>query len=149
MYLIIKQENNISLYECNNDAQILPIKNKGEKEQVYDSHKFWKWFMDKVDYASENLSFVVLSDNDNFTIPSDINLSEINYLQNNEPCKRKVEQLAQSYKLLSFPELKNFTIKKKKQDIRKIDKKIIQNIEKTNLADVYNKKTQEYKNDKR
>lgn len=148
-YLIIKRENNISLYECGVDASILPIKNKGEKEQVYNPNKFWEWFTEKIGYQNELLSFIVLNDNDDFSVPDIINLSEIHHLQTDELCKRKIEQLAEKYKLLSFPQIQNFTIQKKKQETLKIDKEIVQNLEKYTLADIFNQRTQEYKNAKR
>ena len=148
-FLIILAENQISVSECS-DGEYNPLKREGEEKQPYDRVTFWQWFQKKLDYSSEALSFVVISDEEDFSIPDDIVLSDVNHFQTDTLCTKKLQQHTKKYKVISFPLIKNLKqpLPVKEKEPKKIDANLNENLTKLNIADIFKKQTQEYKNER-
>ena len=67
----------ISVQEEEVEGEFVSLKKFGEKHFKYDNN-FWQWFKKKIGYDNEPLSFDVISDVEDFTIDSEINVVEFN-----------------------------------------------------------------------
>jgi len=145
-FLIILAENQISVSECS-DGEYTPLKLEGEEKQAYDKVSFWQWFKKKRDYSGEALSFLVISDDDNFAIPDEIKLSAINGFQIDSLCKKKLQEQSKKHTILSFPLIENLkqALAIKEKEPTKIDVNLNESLTKPNIADIFKKQTQEYK----
>jgi hypothetical protein len=151
-YFIVLVNGKITISGCK-DGEFSPLKREGEEEQNYNEKEFWGWFKEKIEYDNEKLSFVVVSDREDFSIDKEIKISEKNSFENDNLCKKKIEKLNSKYPLFFFPFIQiEVTIpKKNKIEIPKktISEKKVKNITKKTIADIFNRQTQEYENDKR
>ncbi|MDQ6994810.1 MAG: hypothetical protein Q9M18_04360 [Mariprofundaceae bacterium] len=59
-------------------AQNEAIKNNGERDWHYDENEFWDFFCKKINYEGEHLSFLILTDQNDVSIPLNIQLDEKN-----------------------------------------------------------------------
>ena len=129
-YLIIYKEGYISIYEYNEEFEIL--KYNGEEKQKFEFSQFWEWWREKVEYTNQKISFVVLTDKEEFKLPDFISLSdEIVFLEEDLS-----NFLDVSLKVLTFPKI-DFS-PKVKQKARPIPKK-------GTLEDYFYKKLKQYK----
>ncbi|MDQ7005563.1 MAG: hypothetical protein Q9N67_11860 [Ghiorsea sp.] len=64
--------------QCCDLARNEYIKNNGERKWHYDDTEFWSFFLKKINYDEETLSFLILSDQNDFPIPSHIRLHHQN-----------------------------------------------------------------------
>jgi len=130
-YFLIKLLNNeISLYyKSRGEFEI--IRYKGEEYQQFNKSSFWSWWRNKVEYDQREVSFVVITDRDEFIIPSDIILSEENLFLKYNSIK-DIEYLVEGNKLMLFP------ISNVSQQSQILSDGLI--------ADYYRKKTDEYQN---
>ena len=147
-YLIILQNNIISVAECE-EGKLLFIKKNGEKELPYKAATFWEWFKEKIDYESEELSFIVLSDLKEFAIPKDIKIAKKSAFLSNSSCLAKIGQFQSGLHFLSFPKIDSFKPKKREKRVTKVPQKDIGTLTKTSIADIYIKETLEYKSAKK
>jgi hypothetical protein len=67
----------ISVKEEEIDGSFVSLKKFGEESFKFEDD-FWQWFKKKIDYDNELLSFDVISDIEDFTIDSEINVAEFN-----------------------------------------------------------------------
>ena len=149
-YFILFLDEQISLYNCLNEDLMLR-RVEGEKSQKYHPKKFWKWFKEKEEYEGEPLSFVIISDKKEFTIPDDIIIADKNSFSSTPSCLAKIQRLKNDYNIISIPKINNLdkvVIPKKVKKSEPIKPKI-ENITKPTIADFYKKETQRYRNDKR
>lgn len=150
-YFIVLVNNKISISRCEN-GEFFPLKIEGEEEQNY-SKNFWEWFKDKIEYDDEALSFVVISDKNDFVIAPDIVLNKINTFENDTLCKKKIETLTYRYSLLSFPAMQSISSIQEEKDLETpketICEKTVKRSTKKTIADIFNRQTQEYENEKR
>jgi len=59
------------------DGEFISLRKLGEEKFKYDDG-FWKWFKKKIGYRNELLSFDVVSDMEDFSIDSEINVALFN-----------------------------------------------------------------------
>ena len=146
-FLIIVAENKISVSECSG-GEYTPLKREGEEKQPYDKVTFWQWFQKKLDYGGEALSFVVISDEEDFSIADDIILSEVNHFQTDTLCRKKLQQHTKKHKILSFPLIESLSqpLPSQEEEPTKIDTNLNENFTKPNIADIFKKQTREYQN---
>ena len=107
-FVIYSFKNKISIYE-EIDESLEVLKNRGEKEQEYKPDIFWSWWKNKVEYDNEEVSFLVVTDNEKFTIPNDIVIANISQLS--EDVMNDVLQTApKGCEILTFPKIENLQI---------------------------------------
>jgi hypothetical protein len=94
------------------NGEAVPLKMEGEETFRYRSDEFWKWFREKTNYDSEELSFAVITDIEEFSIPSDIRIARKSGFRHAPPVLK-----TESEKVLFFPE-----ISESEQDIKTICK---------------------------
>jgi len=152
-YLIHLVKNQISVSEYDNGI-LSTLKNKGEIKSDYNETKFWIWFKKKIEYDNEALSFVVITDDKEFNIPQDseITISEVNKISQNQDIK----DISKGYFILSFPKRDNssevIASASPYNEVKAIDeaKAIISDNNKSNsLVNAFRKQTKGYRNDKR
>jgi hypothetical protein len=81
LYLVKLLDNQISLSEYDSDEKtFIKIKKNGEIWQEYTSG-FLEWFIDKVKYENEEISFAIISNGKEFNIDGRIKLSKNNELE--------------------------------------------------------------------
>ncbi len=99
----VNKEISISQY---NDGNWVVLKNRGEELQVYHEGKFWQWFLEKIEYQQEKLSFVIVTDNKDFIIPdsSSILLNDLNPMLQDEVFHGNLSRKSQGYFILCFPQ---------------------------------------------
>jgi len=100
---LVKNRIEVSAYA---ESTLTVLKNKGEKEQVYHELEFWSWFKQKIEYKDEELSFVVVTDNEAFLIPDScqINLHQTSAVDNDSYINNALITLSQDLFVLSFPQ---------------------------------------------
>ncbi len=148
-YFITYRDDKISLYLCLDEKlQIRSV--EGEDSQKFHPQKFWDWFKEKVQYDREALSFIILTDKNEFEIPKDIKIAEKNSFLSSPSCISKIKQLQSGYNIISIPKIEDLdkNIPKQIKKIKPIKPKI-ENISKPTIADIYKKETQRYRDDKR
>ncbi len=143
-FLIKLISNEIAVYEYEN-GDFLPLKYKGEEIQEYKEDIFWSWWQQKVEYNDKNVSFVVITDREEFSIPKNISLSRDNSFLKIAHIEKKLSNLAKDYNLLSFPKIEDFkathkTIKNREDSTKE---KIL--IKEDTLASYFRRKTDEYR----
>lgn len=145
---VLKLKNNIILtYRLNNARDSLEVlKNNGEEEQVFNEKEYWTWFLKKNEYENEALSFLVLTDKDEFLLPDNIVLAESNSAMDLDI--QEIQTTLDSdfeLKLLAFPEINNLKI----QDVvvssnNKKPKKCVA-IKKKGIQEYFIEKMEEYR----
>ena len=145
---VLKLKNNIILtYRLNNARDSLEVlKNNGEEEQVFNEKEYWTWFLKKNEYENEALSFLVLTDKDEFLLPDNIVLAESNSAMDLDI--QGIQTTLDSdfeLKLLAFPEINNLKI----QDVvvssnNKKPKKCVA-IKKKGIQEYFIEKMEEYR----
>jgi len=143
-FVIYSFKENISVYEQISET-LEPLKNKGEIEQKYNADLFWSWWKKKVEYQDEELSFIVITDNKEFSIPDDICIADKNSLSQNI-INDLLLKLPTNSKVLSFPKIENLKINHVKVEESKEEKiEISINIASPSLATFFRNKTNEMK----
>ncbi len=97
-FIIYLIDDFISVYGF--ETEPIPLKKEGEEKFKYSSD-FWEWFQEKIDYNNEELSFIVVTNREDFAISKKIKLAETNYI-------KETPQGIQHYKdtkIKTFPEL--------------------------------------------
>ena len=143
-YLISLIKDNISVFNYVN-RNLSIITNNGEETQTYNENIFWEWFKGKIEYDNQALSFVVITDEKDFSIPksSQIQLNHKNSFDNYDI--NELISVPDSLFVLSFPEHKKAPIQKKKKQIKKVvqaDELLNEN----DIVDFFRETTQSYKN---
>ena len=146
-FVIYSFKENISIYE--QISEILePLKNKGEIEQKYNADLFWSWWKKKVEYQDEALSFFVITDNKEFSIPNDICIADRNHLSLNI-MNDLLLTLPQNSEVLTFPKIEDLEVNYTKVEEFKQEKVEVSRIIKNpSLATFFRKKTNKIKNNK-
>lgn len=128
------------------EGSLTVLKNRGEKEQAYHESKFWSWFKQKIEYKDEQLSFVVITDNEEFLIPasSNINLHQTSALDNDSYINDAIISMSHGLFVLSFPQRSTLHVQK---EIEKVQEKEIQEepLSENALVSYFRKQTQGYK----
>lgn len=146
-YMITLIENRIQVSEYL-DGDLTILKNRGEKEQNYNESKFWFWFKEKIEYENEKLSFVIVTDNKEFIIPSftNIKLDEKNNLDNDNYINNILSSISKGFFVLFFPKKDTSTVNNKKK-LEKAKEKEDKPISEDVLVDYFRKQTQGFKNE--
>ena len=143
-FVIYSFKENISVYEQISET-LEPLKNKGEIEQKYNADLFWSWWKKKVEYQDEELSFIVITDNKEFSIPDDICIADKNSLSQNI-INDLLVKLPTNSKVLSFPKIENLKINYVKvEEAKEENIEIPINIASPSLATFFRNKTNEMK----
>ncbi len=145
-YLVKFVDGYISTFEYEDD-KFVPLTNKGERSWSYDP-SFWSWFKKKIEYDGEELSFIAISDQEDFCIPlsCEISLSEVNNFDNYDCVDEELKPLCKGLHILSFPQRVQSSV----EDIS--DEEIDTNIDlddelsENGLASYFRQQTKEYKN---
>jgi len=131
------------------DGSLNILKNKGEKEQVYNELKFWSWFKKKVEYKDEELSFVVVTDDEEFIIPAScqIKLHQTSSLNNDSYINNEIISMSDSCFILSFPQRNTLSLESEKaqktEELELQEEPLSENA----LAGYFRKQTQDYKDE--
>ena len=148
-YIIKLIQNVVVVYEYENSS-LTTLKNRGEKEQTYDEIKFWSWFKQKIEYKDEELSFVVVTDNEEFLIPdsSQIKLHQTSTLDNDSYINNEIISISDGLFVLSFPQrstlcVESETTKEEAQEEEIPEEPLGENA----LAGYFRKQTQDFKNE--
>lgn len=104
-YYISNRDGEISIFEMQ-ENQLKILKRDGENSQLYDYEEFWNWWEHKTVYKNEEVSFIVVTDNDWFKIPDNVNISDKNVWKSKEIEDIK-KNICFNQKILFFPEVKN------------------------------------------
>ena len=144
IFQLIKNRIIVSEYA---DGSLTVLKNRGEKEQAYDEVKFWFWFKQKIEYKDEELSFVVITDNEAFLIPTSaqINLHQTSSLDNDSYIDNEIISMSHGLFVLSFPQRSTLPIQKVTEEIE--EEKPEETLSENALANYFRKQTQRYKNE--
>lgn len=150
IFLIYELKNKITLYEYAN-SEFKIKKNNGEENTLFSNRSdFWKFWENKVQYQGEDVGFIILTDEDTFSIPDNINIiTDIQILK--EDLKDFIEIKNLIYKnIISYPS--NFDIN---MDIEFLENSSSENIDKSieennsgRLREYFVKKTMEYDKNK-
>lgn len=150
IFLIYVLKNKITLYEYAN-SEFKIKKNNGEENTLFSNRSdFWKFWENKVQYQDEDVGFIILTDEDTFSIPDNINIiTDIQILK--EDLKDFIEIKNLIYKnIISYPS--NFDIN---MDIEFLENSSSENIDKSieennsgRLREYFVKKTIEYDKNK-
>lgn len=145
-YLLQLVNNKITVSEYENGTFTV-LKNRGEKEQPYDEANFWLWFKQKIEYQDEKLSFVVVTDIKDFTIPeySEIQIDKTNYFDNNCDIDDLLLSVSQGLFVLSFPQ-RIISEPKSRKEPQKPKPKIEETPNENAIVDYFRQRTQEFKN---
>jgi hypothetical protein len=136
MIYIIKQiKDEISAIEYQNKLEYL--KKDGEKKWQYDSG-FWEWFKDKIVYDNQELSFIIITDKDDFKIDNSIKISKIDKISKNQSFINEALALKEDNKIFFYPPLKSNVAKSSPKKTKKSNTKPIK---KGNIADFFIQKT--------
>jgi len=132
------------------DGTLTVLKKKGEKEQVYHELKFWSWFKQKIEYKDEELSFVVVTDNEAFFIPEScqINLHKTSALDKDSYINNEIISISNGLFVLSFP--KRDTLSFESETAEKREELEVQKEEPLSdnaIAGYFRKQTKDYKNE--
>ena len=90
-YLIKYINDEISLFE-NNNGNLEILKNRGESAVSFHHNNFWEWFKTKTVYKDKLLSFIVLTDKDQFIVDDIINIATTNAFVDDEMSLRKIQE---------------------------------------------------------
>ena len=146
-FVIYSFKENISVYEQISET-LEPLKNKGEIEQNYNTDLFWSWWKKKVEYQDEELSFIVITDNKEFSIPNDICIADRNHLSLNI-MNDLLLTLPKNSEVLTFPKIEDLEVNYTKGEEFKQEKVEVSRIIKNpSLATFFRKKTNKIKNNK-
>ena len=141
MIYVIKQiKKNISVIEYQ-DNLLEYLKKDGERQWEYDTD-FWEWFKDKIAYNNEELSFIVVTDNNQFKIDNSINLTTKDQISTNQLLIDKALDIKGNNKIFFYPPLKSNTTKSSPKKPKKSNTKPI---EKGSMADFFIAKTKDHK----
>ncbi len=147
-FFIVLQDGNISVSRYD-DSEFRVIKHEGEMEQKYAPNSFWLWFKDKIEYADEELSFIIVTDDKEFSIPSSvgIKLSSTNGFDDDSFIDEKIISISKGMFVFSFPQRKERAVKAtiEEKEIPKV--KIEELLGKNDIANYFRKQTQEFKNE--
>jgi len=148
-YIIQLVKNKIIVREYR-DGSLHFLKNRGEKEQIYNEAKFWSWFKQKIEYNDEELSFIVVTDNKEFRIPTScqIKLHQTNVLDNDSYINNEIASISHALFVLSFP--KRDTLSCASKTTQKVEEQEMQKEEplgENALVDYFRKQTQGYKDE--
>ena len=128
----------ISIYnDIDNEFELL--KYKGEISQKFEESKFWNWFEDKISYDDEALSFIIITDNEEFKIPTNFKLN--NDFKLNRDLREFIDIKLKNYNLITYPTIK-IELEPQKTDTPKPIKKI----KKGSINEYYINQTKLYKN---
>ena len=130
---IVLKDNYISLYDFSNECF---LKKGGESKWCYDE-TFWDWFIEKITYQNEELSFVIATDIDDFKIPKSIKIAKNNQIKK-DAYKEFIGQF--DFKIYTIPKINykvNLIHKKKRPNSIDISEKNV-------TVKYYKKKTKEY-----
>ena len=97
-FIIYLIDDFISVYGF--ETEPIPLKKEGEEKFKYSSD-FWEWFQEKIDYNNEELSFIVVTNREDFAISKKIKLAETSSF-------KEIPLGLQQYKdtkIKTFPEL--------------------------------------------
>ncbi len=143
-FVIYSFKENISIYQ-QIDETLEPLKNRGEIEQNYNPDLFWDWWKKKVDYEDEALSFLVVTDNKEFTLPNDICIAETNSLSQNI-INDLLLRLPANSEVLTFPKIEELEIDYREVEASKEEEMVVPiNTANPSLASFFRKKTNEMK----
>ena len=101
-YLIKLFEGMISIYECTDHRQSV-LKNMGEASQKFEDDVFWAWWRKKVEYQGEPSIFIIVTDQDQFDVPEDIQVAEIKNMDSlyNNP---HLQDIPEDFNVISRPD---------------------------------------------
>jgi len=143
-YLIHCIQNQISISEYE-EGIFTALKKNGETVQWFDADHFWDWFVDKIEYDEEKLSFAIITDLETFEIPEHIQLSETNTFLNEDKIAQKLNELAHGYTILTQPEIEDLeTIPYIIQDQKNTMEKENRTLDTSSVANFFRKQTQRY-----
>lgn len=141
-FVIYSFNGNVSIYQ-QIDETLEVLKNRGEEEQNYNAHFFWSWWREKVEYEEEEVSFFVVTDNQEFTIPNDISIANKNSLSQNI-INELLLTLPLNSEVLTFPKIEDLkTTKRDEKVFKQEETKIPTTISNPSLATFFRKKTKE------
>lgn len=145
-YFVQYIESKISISE-NNNGEFSLLKYKGESSQTFHPVDFWDWFTQKIEYKNEFLSFVVLTDHEEFIVSKKIKISEINHFTKDATALNQIIEQASNLNIVSIPLMEKLKIEPQKvaKEIT-VDKKITINSN-NNIANYFRKKTKSYKDE--
>jgi len=144
-FLIKLIANEIAVYE-NEDDRFVPLKYRGEEIQTYKEDGFWNWWKEKIEYDGRVMSFVVITDREEFLIPENISICENNFFMEIAYIKRRLSDLSKGYNIFFFPKVEKFEITPKVIEKKEISKKENIVIKEDSLVSYFQRKTDEYKN---
>ena len=141
-FVIYSFKENISVYQ-QIDETLEPLKNKGEIEQNYNSDLFWTWWKKKVEYQDEALSFIVVTDNKEFSLPADICIADKSSLSQNI-INDLLLRLPVNSEVLTFPKIEDLEIDYVVVEESKEEEIVVpMDITNPSLATFFRKKTNE------
>ncbi len=141
-FVIYSFNKKISIYEEIGET-LEALKNKGELEQHYDANLFWNWWKKKVGYQDEEISFLVITDNKEFSISDDIFIAHKNSLSQNI-INDVLLRVPINSEVITFPKIENLEIDYTKVEDSKEEKvEIVRDIANPSLATFFRKKTKE------
>jgi len=143
-FLIKLIENEIAIYE-NKDGYFIPLKHKGEEIQSYQEDTFWSWWKEKIEYDGRAVSFVLITDREEFVIPKNIAIEDENSFVKIAHINRRLSELSQGYNLLSFPHVEDFKTPPKCVEKQERVKKENSVIKEDSLVSYFRRKTDEYR----
>jgi hypothetical protein len=143
-YFIKYIHNEISVQERRDD-KFHYIKKNGEKDFPFESDIFWRWFKEKIAYREElELSFVVLTDQDDFAIDDTISLAKKNHFLTDSLAIEEIQEQSAGLKIHTFPKMADFTAIEASNAGRKPDK-THDNTGEGTLAEYFRKETKTYR----
>jgi len=146
-YIIKLIKNRVTVSEYA-EGSLTVLKNRGEKEQTYHEVKFWSWFKQKIEYEDEELSFVVITDNEEFLVPpsAQINLHQTSTLDNDSYINDAIISMSHGLFVLSFPQRSTLHVQKVTEETQ--EEEIPEEpLSENALASYFRKQTQGYKNE--
>jgi hypothetical protein len=154
-FLIKLVADEVVIYE-NDNGDFIALKHRGEEVQAYEKENFWSWWEQKVEYDERAVSFVVITDREEFVIPENIATDNDNAFLKIAHIESRLSDLARGHRLLFFPEIESFKtrpkmVKKKEQLVKE---NVLENkenlvkesilINKESLASYFRRRTDEY-----
>jgi len=149
-YLIKYIDNNITIGRYTG-GKFQIIKKNGENAQEYHKDHFWAWFKDKVCYKDEKLSFAVMTNEDSFLFPEDINIAEVHELEENQKTQEEIIEFSINLNLIYTPIISN-PIDNLNRSLQTTEDKptdIDTELKQSGISEFFRKKTRELKDDKK
>lgn len=146
-YLIKYINDEISVFE-NNDGSLEILKKYGEEVQAFCHDDFWKWFKTKIGYKKQSISFVILSDKDEFLIDDKITIAQENSFLSNDLAVKKIQEQSGGLNIISFPDVED--LKSIKRDDVKEETAIkieIDTRSENNIANYFRNETKSYRDE--